>query len=217
MKSGTSDTKGELLRAALTCFATYGFDGASMRMIADRAKRPISLFPHYFGNKEGLYVAVFTWIMEDFLPASPPASDPGRPPRDRAEAVRRLREQVHHIYVESSPFLHTNDPAFEEACQLVLQEVRAPRPCLHELLRRHFAPGNQTIRLCLRTLRPDLDEETIEFIGISIGALVAGHGLTYGLNQVIWNQSKPLDSPFQASEILLELFLHGLLGIRQPL
>ena len=220
MKHVSSDTRSELLRAALACFAAHGYDRASMRMIATQAKRPISLFPHYFGNKEGLYVAVFEWIMDYYMPElshQRRVPGPRTPPRDRTEAVRMLREQVHHLYVESSPFLHRSDPAFEEASKLVLQEVQMPRPCLHELFRRHFASQNETFRLCLRSLRPDLGEAMIEFLGISISALVAGHGLTYGLNQVIWNHPKPPDSPFQTSELLAELFLHGLVGINHPL
>ena len=40
-------------------FGAYGFDGASMRQVAEAADVPVALVSYHFGSKEGLYRAVF--------------------------------------------------------------------------------------------------------------------------------------------------------------
>ncbi len=48
-----------ILDAAQRVFADSGYDGASMRQIADVAGVPVALVSYHFGSKDGLYRAVF--------------------------------------------------------------------------------------------------------------------------------------------------------------
>jgi AcrR family transcriptional regulator len=48
-----------ILDAAQRVFADFGYDGASMRQIADAAGVPVALVSYHFGSKDGLYRAVF--------------------------------------------------------------------------------------------------------------------------------------------------------------
>jgi AcrR family transcriptional regulator len=48
-----------IVEEAQRVFASYGFDGASMRQIAEAAGVPVALVSYHFGSKEGLYRAVF--------------------------------------------------------------------------------------------------------------------------------------------------------------
>jgi AcrR family transcriptional regulator len=50
-------TRKRLIEAAIEIFAAYGFDGASTRMLAERAKANLGAIPYYFGSKVGLYRA----------------------------------------------------------------------------------------------------------------------------------------------------------------
>jgi TetR/AcrR family transcriptional regulator, regulator of cefoperazone and chloramphenicol sensitivity len=50
-------TRRRLIQAAIEIFAVYGFDGASTRMLAARAKANLGAIPYYFGSKAGLYRA----------------------------------------------------------------------------------------------------------------------------------------------------------------
>jgi AcrR family transcriptional regulator len=63
-KPSTSDL---ILEAALDEFAENGFTGARMATIAERADVNSSMIYHYFKNKEGLYRAVLTSILEGSL------------------------------------------------------------------------------------------------------------------------------------------------------
>src|SRR5260221_9866649 len=58
------DTRQRLIDAALEIFAAYGFEGASTRMLADRAGANLAAIPYHFGSKEGLYLAAAHSIVE---------------------------------------------------------------------------------------------------------------------------------------------------------
>ncbi len=48
-----------ILNAAERLFSAHGIDGVSVRQIAAAARVPLALLTYYFGNKQGLYRAVF--------------------------------------------------------------------------------------------------------------------------------------------------------------
>lgn len=53
--NSASSTSEDLIRAAKRLFASQGFDGTTVRDIADAAKTNLSLVSYYFKGKEGLY------------------------------------------------------------------------------------------------------------------------------------------------------------------
>lgn len=56
-RSGGQDTRAGLLEAARAEFAERGFDGATVRRIAERAGVDPAMVNHWFGGKEKLFVA----------------------------------------------------------------------------------------------------------------------------------------------------------------
>jgi AcrR family transcriptional regulator len=56
-RPGTPDTRDAILAVARRRFATRGYDATSLRGIAAEAKVDPALVIHYFGTKEGLFVA----------------------------------------------------------------------------------------------------------------------------------------------------------------
>ncbi len=56
-RSGSPDTRQAILTAARRGFATRGYDATSLRGIATEAEVDPALVIHYFGTKEGLFVA----------------------------------------------------------------------------------------------------------------------------------------------------------------
>ncbi len=57
------DTARRILEAAIEVFAEEGYDGASTRALADRAKVNLPAIQYYFGSKEGLYRAAIGEIV----------------------------------------------------------------------------------------------------------------------------------------------------------
>jgi len=56
-RSGSPDTRTEILEAAKGVFAEVGYDRATIRAIATAARVDPALIHHYFGNKEQLFTA----------------------------------------------------------------------------------------------------------------------------------------------------------------
>ena len=48
-----------ILQKAEQVFGRFGYDGASLRQIAEAAGVPVALVSYHFGSKDGLYRAVF--------------------------------------------------------------------------------------------------------------------------------------------------------------
>jgi TetR/AcrR family transcriptional regulator, regulator of cefoperazone and chloramphenicol sensitivity len=59
----SGDTKGRLLEAATRIFGRWGFDRASIRVLAKEAGVNIAAVGYYFSSKEGLYQAVIEQIV----------------------------------------------------------------------------------------------------------------------------------------------------------
>lgn len=198
----------------MICFAENGFDGTSIRTIADRAQRPLSLLAHYFKNKEGLYTEVFKMIFESTLFNSELYRGPsnGYTPKDKEDALRLLREHVQYLFTDVSHHNHCNDPFHEFGSRLWLQEIRSPRPSLLPIFNTYVRPFTDTIRNCIRTLRPDLEPQAVVILGVSIIGQITSHGLMRGLNQAIWEDFDQAEDHPQTMEWLMDLCLNGLLG-----
>ncbi len=56
-RPGSEDTRATILAAARTAFAERGYDGTTVRGIAAAADVDPALVHHYFGTKEGVFVA----------------------------------------------------------------------------------------------------------------------------------------------------------------
>lgn len=76
-RPGGSDTRAGLLDAARVEFAQRGYDGATVRVIADRAGVDPAMVNHWFGGKEALFIAALEFpvdpeqIMTAVIPGEP--------------------------------------------------------------------------------------------------------------------------------------------------
>ena len=76
-----SDAQLRLIRAALSVFASKGYEGASTREICRVAEVNVAAIHYYFGDKASLYREVFR-IPEQFALFPIEMDDPDLPPRD---------------------------------------------------------------------------------------------------------------------------------------
>jgi len=76
-RPGGTDTRAELLDAARVEFAQRGYDGATVRVIAERAGVDPAMVNHWFGGKEALFTAALQLpvnpvaIVTEILPGDP--------------------------------------------------------------------------------------------------------------------------------------------------
>jgi AcrR family transcriptional regulator len=85
-RAGADDytARARLRHAALELFAERGYEGASVRAIAERAGVTAGLIVHHFGGKEGLRDAVDGWMVQGFSDAL--AEVPSDVPADELSA-----------------------------------------------------------------------------------------------------------------------------------
>jgi AcrR family transcriptional regulator len=96
-----------LLRAALDSFAEIGFEGSSIRKIADRAGVGFQLVAYYFGSKEQLWLATvqsaYDEAVQSFTKERPKVEDPLEQMRETIRYVigySRTRPQLRKILVQ---------------------------------------------------------------------------------------------------------------------
>jgi AcrR family transcriptional regulator len=87
------ESRERILAASLEVFASHGFGGASMRMIAERAGISPGLIYAYFPGKEALLEALFARSMAD-VRASFDAADAEPDPRRRVEPLIRSSFEI---------------------------------------------------------------------------------------------------------------------------
>lgn len=57
--------RGQIILSATTLFAKQGFDGASLRDIAQRANVNVAMIAYYFGDKKSLYLECLSQFAQD--------------------------------------------------------------------------------------------------------------------------------------------------------
>ena len=67
MRNNTIKSRQRLIDAGVDVFGQYGYEAATTRMIARKAKVNIASIPYYFNGKEGLYQAVVAHVAENVL------------------------------------------------------------------------------------------------------------------------------------------------------
>lgn len=76
-RPGSGDTRAKVLQAAGAAFTELGYEGATVRLIAERAGVDPAMVNHWFGSKESLFVAALRLpidpaaIMDEVVPGDP--------------------------------------------------------------------------------------------------------------------------------------------------
>ncbi len=184
------DTRTRLIDSAILTFAAKGFDGAGIREIAKLANANSALVAYHFCGKEGLYLealkAIFSRKVSPVsqLAGLPPAGSPGA----REAALQGFRNYIRAFVTElmscdrSDP---GSDPVDEAAMILMAREMQSPRPASSGLLMEHIQPYVTYLTTCLQVLRPDLDEDELFAMGVSIQGLMIHFRNSLGIIRLI--------------------------------
>ncbi len=172
----TLDTRTRLIEAAILCFAEKGFEGAGIREIALQAQANSALVQYHFGGKEGLYLAALRHVFElgahrvDELPHPPTAGEADARPR----AIAAIRAHVAAFLRDclcGCKFGGAFSEQLERAALLLWnREIQSPQPSTRDFIREAIRPYVNHLVGCLRVLRPDLDDEGLLRMDMSIHA-----------------------------------------------
>jgi AcrR family transcriptional regulator len=144
-----------LLAAGLELFAEHGFEKTSVRALAQRAQVNIGAISYYFGDKEGLYRALFV---------EPPVPQPPHPPLAFAEPGLPVPDAMRMFFAGFLEPLKQGD-AFRQVMKLHFREMAEPTGAWTCALESEIRPQHDALlRLLLRELglkRADLDAQRL--------------------------------------------------------
>ena len=198
-----TDTRAELMRAARKIFALHGFDGATVKELAEEAGVNVSLISYHFDGKEGLYRA----CLEEFGLDSIKVSERivGRPPSSLEDFRIRLS-----LFIEEFIAYHLDHA---EITTIVHREMCSDNAITKDLFQnifiKNFTFVNEFVKggQAKNILRTDLVPELIS--SMFMGALV--HNLRIDpLRKEITGQSIT-DPKYRETLVhhLLEITLEG--------
>ena len=172
----TTDTRTRLVESAILCFAEKGYEGTGIREIAQLAQANSALVQYHFGGKEGLYLAALRYVFErgahkvDEFPPIPSAGED----RARAKAIAAIRAHAATFLKDclcGCKFGGAFSEQLERAAMLLWnREIQSPQPPTRDFIREAIRPYINHLVGCLKVLRPDLDEESLLRMDMSIHA-----------------------------------------------
>jgi AcrR family transcriptional regulator len=151
-------TRQRLLDAAAEVFAARGFRRATIAEICRRAHANIAAAHYHFGDKQGLYGAVFDHALQRAAPEEP------LPPE--ASAADRLRAQITSFLTR---LLDPRRPAW--MARLMAHELIEPTAILDRLVRHRMRDNHEQIASAVRALLgPAASPDTVRLCTLSIVA-----------------------------------------------
>ena len=208
----TLSTYDHLLQAALSCFADHGFEGTSLRMVAELAGKHMSLIAHHFQNKEGLYLKACAYALDICQPhvEEEPCLDVETLRRDRNLLIQLFKRQILLFVMDVQRALVEQDPIRLAGLKLWTREMRSPRACLVPMIKERIKPLQAQWRVCIQALKPEFTEGEVAFWASAIHGLCLAHPWMMSLNRILWDEPPQLPSLETTAEAIAEFSLRGL-------
>lgn len=160
-RSDGEQSRERLLLAGLRLFAQHGFNKTSTREIAEAAQVNIAAISYYFGDKAGLYRAVFAG------PLSTPADDIAR----YADPVLTLPDALHGLYAGFIEPLKHSDMT-QQCMRLHVREMLEPTGVWQDEIVNGIKPRHDAlVALLARHLGLKRTDDELHRLAICIAAL----------------------------------------------
>lgn len=128
-EEGHKDSRQALLDAAKIVFAERGFEGATVKDLADHAKVNVSMVSYYFGGKENLYKSCLESFGKEQLAAAERVLKPATSTEDF-----RLRLQ---LFLEEFMGCHLRE---HEMCKILHRDLHSLHQVALEIFKSSFLP-----------------------------------------------------------------------------
>jgi len=200
------DTRERLLRSAIQIFAERGYAGGTIRDICRRAQANLASVHYYFGDKQGLYVAIFDQVSSLFrerraryLPAEAPAAE-------------RLRVYIQAALEEILGFKGETG-ASADLSAIYLAEMAHPTEILDQIVALHIKPNNDELLSIVADLL-ELDRKAP--LVTDAAASISGQILRYFLARPLISRLNPGQQPPEerVDELVERVWCFSLGGIQ---
>ncbi|MFA7242048.1 MAG: CerR family C-terminal domain-containing protein [Sulfuricellaceae bacterium] len=204
-RSDGTQARLRLLRAALECFATHGFNKTSTRRIAQAAGVNLAAINYYFGSKAELYRAVYSQLCEiaaganDGEPQGLPAAQAGLP--TQLEAGVTLLSVLQIFFRVSLQPLKQSE-TIRLSMRLHFREMLEPSGMLQEHIERQIRPLHESLTalLCNQLGLAAPDDDVLR-LSLTIQGLVVFH---FVAQDVVMQLAPSLTATEEAIDTLAE-------------
>ncbi len=160
------DTRERLLRSAIEVFAESGYAGGTIRDICGRAKANLAAVHYYFGDKRGLYTAIFAQVSTLFSERRARYLPAAAPPEARLRAyVQAALEEI--LDGEGGP---------EHSAQLsaiYLAEMAHPTEVLDQIVAEHIKRNNdELLDIVAQLLNAPIDDALVRDAAAGVSAQI---------------------------------------------
>lgn len=151
MRSDGVEARNRLLDAALALFAEHGFSKTSIREIAQAAQANVAAISYYFGDKAGLYRAVF----------SDPRTNPPVPPEALDGEGVSLEQGLRGMYLSFLEPLKQGHVRQQQYMKLCFREMLEPTGAWQHEIEANIAPAHHALTrtLCRHAGVAEVDDD----------------------------------------------------------
>ncbi len=195
------------MAAAKEAFLDKGFSGATVRDICRRAEANVAAVNYYFGDKNGVYLAVLDEIFSESF---------SNHPMQQGTANNSLEQQLeNYVRVFLERIFHENDDQDRDdrECRLIAQAITTPSPVLDMLVERYISPMSERLRSIIsRLLGLSEDHSDVWLCAKS----VAGQCMHYLYGQAVMHSLDPKEIEDQnINTIVNHIVRFSLAGVQQ--
>jgi len=159
MEEVPAGTKLALIEAAGELFAAYGFEGTSVRAIAEKAGANVASINYHFGSKENLYTEVMRYVVyrgRSLTPSVVVEADARLDtPEGAAEVIREL------VKADFAAFYAADQPAWYG--RLITRSLLDPTPPLQVVVKQIFEPDHEALKVIFMRARPGMTADEARF------------------------------------------------------
>jgi len=158
--SNSLGTEDRLLEAAGEIFAEYGYRGATVRQICEKARANLAAVNYYFRDKDGLYLAVMRYLHSSATDLYPPSLGLKRGASADDRLLAFIRSLLNRLLGEGRPNWHM---------KLAARELIEPSPALDVIVEEAIRPLSQELESIVRELLgPEADDELVRLNMLSV-------------------------------------------------
>ena len=195
-------TSARLLQVAAREFAEKGWSNTTASAVCAKAEANVAAVNYYFGDKEGLYRAVWDFAVETAIDESsaPDLSSNS----DREWLYNYIRLCVVSVFDAGETGLLS---------KLIVNEINDPSPISNEVLSEHLAPRVKDLETRLRSmLGPDVSDFQVGWCILAIHSQFSALTINRSARRNLFKNDKP--TPAEAERFTREICAFVIGGIR---
>jgi len=202
----SADTRRRLLEAAVEVFAQDGFRNATIERICRRARANIAAAHYHFGDKQGLYTAVFEYAEQQRVQQELGVPEDGNhtPPEERLRA---------YVTGFLSRLLDPQRPAW--MARLLARELIEPTPALDRLVSRRMRSNHEQLSAIIRELvGPAASDNAIRLCTLSVISQCVFYRNSAAIVARLYPELVPVTEVPRITDHVIEFSLAAIRGLR---